>query len=102
MLKQAPSENRLASNSNVRLLAKKKIFAIQPTKKAPTLSPTFPSTSASFVASFSSVANTKQDLSTASFSIGIELETEVEPVVPRIVCKEEEKEDMAANLRVGF
>lgn len=38
------------------------------------------------------------ELSTSS----IELEVEVELMVPPIICKEEEEEDMATNLRVEY
>lgn len=48
------------------------------------------------------MANTESDLLVDSFFVGIELETEVEPVVLCIVCKNEENEDMAANLRTDF
>lgn len=34
--------------------------------------------------------------------MGTEPEIEVEPIVPRIICEDEEEEDMVANLRVGF
>lgn len=34
--------------------------------------------------------------------MGTELETEVEPVVPRIICEVEEEEEMAVNIRGSF
>ena len=98
-LRQASGGNHPTTSFTIRLSAKKKKSFSQPTKKAPAPNPASPyaSTSAS-----SFVIDTEQDSTADSPSAGIEPETEVEPMVPCIICEAKKEEDMAANLRVDF
>ena len=99
MLRQVPSENRLSTTSTVHLPTKKK-FTAKAANKA--LAPAPVSSSASTFAS-SLATSTEQDLEADLHFLGAELDTWVEPVVPRVIHElEEDEENMVANLRAGF
>lgn len=100
MLRQASDENRPTTSSIIYSPTKKKKSVTQPIKKVSTLPPT--SLCALALSTSSFMASTEHDSTVDTPSIGIEPETEVEPVMPRIICEVEKEEDMAANLRVGF
>ena len=44
----------------------------------------------------------EQDLAADTPSMGMKLETEIEPMMPCIIYEVEKEEDMAANLRASF
>lgn len=94
MLRQALGGNRKATSSTIRLPIKKKKHAAQDAKKALDPTPASPSTSTSAP---SSAASTEQDLEADLHSVGANSETEVESIVPHIICEAEENEENMAN-----
>ncbi|KAL6340253.1 hypothetical protein AAG906_040689 [Vitis piasezkii] len=99
-LRQILGTSSLATSSTICHPAKKKKLATQPTKKAPA-SP-LASSSASTSSTSSSADSTELDSMADSSTAGTEPETEVEPMVPRIICEPKGEEDMAKNLKFGF
>lgn len=100
MLKQASDKNRPTASSIIYPPTKKKKSVTQPTKKVWALPPT--SLCALALSTSSSMASIEHDSTVDTPSVGIEPETEVEPVMPRIICEVKKEEDMAMNLRAGF
>lgn len=90
MLRQASDGNRPTTSSII----------YPPTKKVSALPPT--SLCALALSTSSSTASTEHDSTVDTPFVGIEMETEVEPMMPCIICEADKEEDMAVNLRVGF
>lgn len=99
MLMQASGASRSTIISIACPPSKKKKPVAQPTRKVQALPLKSPPTSAYAP---SSTVSSKQDSVADSSSMGTELETEVELVVPRIICEVEEEEDMVVNIRGSF
>ncbi|RVW53625.1 hypothetical protein CK203_068990 [Vitis vinifera] len=99
-LRQILGTSSLATSSTICHLAKKKKLATQPIKEAPASPLASSSTSASSTSS--SADNTELDSMADSSTAATEPETEVEPMVPRIICEPKGEEDMAKNLKFGF
>lgn len=99
-LRQILGTSSLATSSTICHPAKKKKLATQPTKKAPASPLASSSTSASSTSS--SADSTKLNSMADSSTAATEPETEVEPMVPRIICEPKGEEDMAKNLKFGF
>lgn len=100
MLRQASDENRPTTSSIIYPPTKKKKSVTQPTKKVSALP--LASLCASTLSTSSSMASTEHDSMVDTPSIGIEPETEIEPMMPCIIYEAGEEEDMAVNLRAGF
>lgn len=99
MLWQAWSENCPTTSFTVCLSAKKKKPVAQPTKKVLTLAL---SSSLALASVCSSAASIEQDSATDLSFTGTKQEMEVEPMVPRIICKAKKEEEMTTDVRVGF
>ena len=99
-LRQILGTSSLATSSTICHPAKKKKLATQPIKKAPASPLASSSASASFT-SFSA-DSTKLDSMADSSTAGTNPETEVEPMVPCIICEPKGEEDMAKNLKSDF
>ena len=100
MLRQVPCGNRPTTRSTVCPTTKKKKPTTQPTKQVSALP--LASLLASAPSASSSMTITKQDSAANTPSMGMKLETKIEPMMPRIIYEVEKEEDMAANLRASF
>ena len=100
MLRQVPCGNRPTTRSTVCPTTKKKKPTTQLTKQVSALP--LASLLASAPSASSSMTITEQDSAADTPSMGMKLETEIEPMMPRIIYEVEKEEDMAANLSASF